>query len=66
VELTGELIRAYDPGTAIVFSGYLRDGDGSAARSAAHGATFLEKPADLKRLLEMSAELRALRLAGGR
>lgn len=66
IELAGELIRAHEPGTTIVFSGYLRDSQGPAARSAACGATFLEKPADLKRLLEMSAELRAQRLAAGR
>ncbi|MFO0629261.1 MAG: response regulator [Polyangiales bacterium] len=66
IELVGELIRAHEPGTAIVYSGYRIDVQGPAARTAACGATFLEKPADLRRLLQMSAELRAQRLAAAR
>lgn len=66
IELAGELIHAYEPDSTLVFSGYLREADRSAALARVGGATLLEKPADLKRLLQMSAELRARRLAGAR
>jgi DNA-binding NtrC family response regulator len=61
IALAAELMRERGPDCVLVFSGYPRDPTGPADRAAECGATFLEKPADLRRLLELSADVRAKR-----
>lgn len=63
IELADELARAHAPNCTIVFSGFARAPERPADRAAERGTTFLEKPADLRRLLEIAAQVRAKRLA---
>lgn len=63
IELADEFTRDYTPSCMLVFSGYPRDPQRPAEQAAERGATFLEKPVDLRRLLELTAEVRASRSA---
>lgn len=63
IDLADEFTRAYRPSCMLVFSGYPRDPRSPAERAMERGATFLEKPVDLQRLLELTAQVRAHRAA---